>query len=66
VVSGHGGHAALWTGILAPTYAPDVTLDGVAALAPAGNLPSPVENPLVVKDAQDAYADGAIPINTCP
>lgn len=42
VVWGHsqGGHAALWTGILAPTYAPDITIDGVAALAPASNLPA--------------------------
>ena len=36
-VWGHsqGGHAALWTGQLQPSYAPDVTLAGVAALAPA-------------------------------
>lgn len=41
VVWGHsqGGHAALWTGMLAPTYAPDLTIDGVAALAPASDLP---------------------------
>ena len=44
VVWGHsqGGHAALWTGILAPTYAPDVKLAGVAAMAPvsaAGSVP---------------------------
>lgn len=40
VVWGHsqGGHAALWTGILAPSYAPDVPLAGVAALAPASDL----------------------------
>jgi alpha-beta hydrolase superfamily lysophospholipase len=40
VVWGHsqGGHAALWTGILAPTYAPDVPLAGVAAAAPASDL----------------------------
>jgi uncharacterized membrane protein HdeD (DUF308 family)/alpha-beta hydrolase superfamily lysophospholipase len=46
VVWGHsqGGHAALWTGILAPTYAPDVTLDGVAALAPAADLPGLIDN----------------------
>lgn len=46
VVWGHsqGGHAALWTGILAPTYAPDVPLSGVLALAPASNLPGLVEN----------------------
>ena len=42
VVWGHsqGGHAALWTGILAPTYAPDVTLAGVVGAAPATDLPS--------------------------
>jgi hypothetical protein len=40
VVWGHsqGGHAALWTGILAPDYAPDVRLAGVAAAAPASDL----------------------------
>ncbi|MBD7920266.1 DUF308 domain-containing protein [Cellulomonas sp. Sa3CUA2] len=39
VVWGHsqGGGAALWTGIVAPDYAPDVDLLGVAALAPASN-----------------------------
>lgn len=31
------GGAALWTGIVAPGYAPDVELRGVAALAPASN-----------------------------
>jgi len=42
VVWGHsqGGGAALWTGIEAPSYAPDVPLSGVAALAPAANLPA--------------------------
>lgn len=40
VVWGHsqGGHAALWTGIIQPDYAPDVPLSGVAALAPATDL----------------------------
>ena len=40
VVWGHsqGGHAALWTGVLAPTYAPDLNVHGVAALAPASDL----------------------------
>jgi uncharacterized membrane protein HdeD (DUF308 family) len=40
VVWGHsqGGHAALWTGEIAADYAPDVPLDGVAALAPASDL----------------------------
>lgn len=41
VVWGHsqGGGAALWTAIEAPRYAPDVPLSGVAALAPAADLP---------------------------
>lgn len=40
VVWGHsqGGHAALWTGILAPGYAPELQIEGVAALAPASDL----------------------------
>jgi len=33
-----GGHAALWTGQLARAYAPDLTLVGVAAAAPATDL----------------------------
>ncbi|MCP2172872.1 lipase family protein [Terracoccus luteus] len=47
VVWGHsqGGHAALWAGILAPTYAPDVRVDGVVALAPASGLPGLVDGP---------------------
>lgn len=46
VVWGHsqGGHAALWASALAPSYAPDVRLDGVAALAPAANLPALVDS----------------------
>lgn len=46
VVWGHsqGGHAALWTGQLAETYAPDVGVIGVAALAPAANLPGLVDS----------------------
>jgi alpha-beta hydrolase superfamily lysophospholipase len=46
VVWGHsqGGGAALWTGQLAPTYAPDVNVIGVAALAPASNLTGLVSN----------------------
>ena len=40
VVWGHsqGGHAALWTGIVAPAYASDVRIAGVAAAAPASDL----------------------------
>ena len=42
VVWGHsqGGGAALWTGIVAPRYAPDVDVIGVAAMAPAADLPA--------------------------
>lgn len=45
VVWGHsqGGGAALWTSQVAPTYAPDVPLSGVAALAPAADLGSLVD-----------------------
>ena len=40
VVWGHsqGGHAALWTGIAGPGYAPDVEVVGVAAIAPAADM----------------------------
>jgi len=40
VVWGHsqGGHAALWTGILAPAYAPELNILGAAAMAPASDL----------------------------
>lgn len=46
VVWGHsqGGGAALWTGAIAPTYAPDVPLAGVAAMAPASDLLGLVSN----------------------
>jgi uncharacterized membrane protein HdeD (DUF308 family)/alpha-beta hydrolase superfamily lysophospholipase len=45
VVWGHsqGGAVALWTGIIAPHYAPDVNVIGVAALAPAAELPALVD-----------------------
>jgi uncharacterized membrane protein HdeD (DUF308 family) len=46
VVWGHsqGGHAALWAGQLADSYAPDDHVVGVAALAPASNLTGLVGN----------------------
>jgi uncharacterized membrane protein HdeD (DUF308 family)/alpha-beta hydrolase superfamily lysophospholipase len=46
VVWGHsqGGHAALWAGILAESYAPDAGVDGVAALAPASDLTALIAN----------------------
>ena len=33
-----GGHAALWTGIVGPRYAPDLEIRGVVAIAPAANI----------------------------
>ncbi|MET3961666.1 alpha-beta hydrolase superfamily lysophospholipase [Marmoricola sp. OAE513] len=41
VAWGHsqGGHAVLWAGMIAPTYAPGVDLVGVAGIAPATDLP---------------------------
>jgi pimeloyl-ACP methyl ester carboxylesterase len=33
-----GGHAALWTGIIAPRYAPELEVRGVAAIAPATDI----------------------------
>ena len=58
VVWGHsqGGHAALWTGILAPTYARDVNVVGVAALAPASDLNALVEE---VRDTLEGRVLGA-------
>jgi uncharacterized membrane protein HdeD (DUF308 family)/alpha-beta hydrolase superfamily lysophospholipase len=46
VVWGHsqGGGAALWAGVLATDYAPDAGVLGVAALAPASDLPGLVAN----------------------
>jgi pimeloyl-ACP methyl ester carboxylesterase len=40
VVWGHsqGGHAALWTGIVGPRYAPDLEIRGIAVIAPAANI----------------------------
>lgn len=45
MVWGHsqGGHAALWTGILADDYAPELTIDGVVALSPATNISAMAE-----------------------
>ncbi|MEP6630200.1 MAG: lipase family protein [Lapillicoccus sp.] len=39
VLWGHsqGGHAALWAGQLAPTYAPELTIAGIAAISPASD-----------------------------
>ena len=39
-IYGHsqGGHAAVWADLLAPTYAPDLNVAGVAAMAPPTDL----------------------------
>jgi pimeloyl-ACP methyl ester carboxylesterase len=44
-----GGHAALWTGIIGPRYAPDLEILGVAAIAPAANI----KNILAINVAMD-------------
>jgi pimeloyl-ACP methyl ester carboxylesterase len=44
-----GGHAALWTGIVGPRYAPDLEILGVAAIAPAANI----KNILTINIAMD-------------
>ena len=48
VVWGHsqGGHAALFTGLIAKTYAPELTLLGVAAAAPASELTALMDDDL--------------------
>lgn len=65
VVWGHsqGGHSALWTGMRARTYAPDVPLAGVAAMAPASDLPGLIPSirgdtfgKLIAAYLLDAYA----------
>ncbi|MFN8662222.1 MAG: lipase family protein [Thermomicrobiales bacterium] len=40
VIWGHsqGGHAAIWAGMVAPTYAPDISISGVVAISPATAL----------------------------
>lgn len=72
VVWGHsqGGHAALWTGIIAPTYAPELNILGVAAAAPASDLRSLIEavhdtpvgrimSSFILRSYADAYPDVA-------
>lgn len=46
LIYGHsqGGQAALFAGELAPTYAPDLHVEGVVAAAPATNLSSIIQN----------------------
>ena len=44
-----GGHAALWTGIVGPRYAPELEILGIAAIAPAANI----QNILAMNVAMD-------------
>jgi acetyl esterase/lipase len=48
IVWGHsqGGHAALFTGLIAKSYAPELTLLGVAAVAPASELAALMDDDL--------------------
>jgi pimeloyl-ACP methyl ester carboxylesterase len=57
VVWGHsqGGHAALWTGIVGPRYAPDLEILGVAAIAPAANIKSILAMNVAVDKRFGAY-----------
>jgi pimeloyl-ACP methyl ester carboxylesterase len=50
VVWGHsqGGHAALWTGIVGPRYAPDLEIRGVVAIAPSTNVKKILETNVAV------------------
>ncbi|WP_211481641.1 lipase family protein [Arthrobacter alpinus] len=66
VVWGHsqGGQAALWTGGLAASYAPDVKISGVAAMAPASdaiglvkNMPNIAGGSVFAAYVAAAYAD---------
>lgn len=66
VVWGHsqGGQAALWTGGLAASYAPDVKISGVVAMAPASdaiglvkNMPNIAGRSVFASYIAAAYAD---------
>lgn len=66
VLWGHsqGGQAALWTGGMAASYAPDVSISGVVAMAPASdaiglvkNMPNMAGGSLFASYVAAAYAD---------
>jgi len=66
VIWGHsqGGQAALWTGGLAPSYAPELRIAGVAAMAPASdaiglvrNLPNVTGGSVFASYVAAAYTD---------
>jgi alpha-beta hydrolase superfamily lysophospholipase len=57
VVWGHsqGGHAALWTGIVGPSYAPDVKIAGVVAISPAADFKNDAAINLIVDKGFGPY-----------
>lgn len=70
VVWGHsqGGQAAIWTGVLAPEYAPEIDILGVAAAAPAADVKGLISTldsstigkvlgPFVVRAFSEIYPD---------
>src|SRR5437588_11984890 len=48
-----GGHAALWTGIIGPRYAPDIEILGFAAIAPPANIKKILEMNVEVDSGLD-------------
>jgi alpha-beta hydrolase superfamily lysophospholipase len=57
VLWGHsqGGHAALWSGIVGPRYAPELEIAGVAAIAPATNIKNILEINVAMDKRFGAY-----------
>lgn len=57
VVWGHsqGGHSALWTGMVAPRYAPDVKVLGVVGIAPAANIKDILETNIAANKRLGPY-----------
>jgi pimeloyl-ACP methyl ester carboxylesterase len=50
-----GGHAALWTGIIGPRYAPELKVLGIAAIAPAANIKNILEKNVAMDKLFGAY-----------
>jgi pimeloyl-ACP methyl ester carboxylesterase len=50
-----GGHAALWSGIIGPRYAPELEIVGVAAIAPATNIEKIDEENVAIDKRFGAY-----------
>ncbi len=61
-VWGHsqGGHAALFTGLIAKSYAPELTLVGVAAAAPASELAPLMDDDLDTPAGKNITCDDAL------